>query len=107
MKMIVLASAAALAIALSAAALAAPPATTTQPAKPHSFSQAVKNVTKARFTTGSVQSYSADTHTLKLKTGGEFKLAPAVTGNYTAGENVTVRWTMKDGAKLADQVKIN
>jgi hypothetical protein len=42
---------------------------------------------------------------LKLKDGSEFKVDDKVkAANYTVGQQVTVRWETKDGAKLAEAV---
>jgi len=102
MKKILLASAALLAAALPLTAYAAPPKA--HNAKAHA-SDTLK-VGKNEFTTGVVSAYAADTRMLKLNTGSEFKLAPTITNaNYKAGDKVTVRWQMKDGARLADEVK--
>jgi hypothetical protein len=96
MKKLVLASAAALAVAFSASAFAAPPA------KSHAHPIMEKT------TSGTVASYAADTRMLKLKSGGEFTLGQNVTATtYHPGERVSVRWTMKDGKRIADRVKLN
>lgn len=102
MKKIAFVSAAVLAAAFSSQALAAPPTTTDKPAAA-STTAAPKVVEKT--TKGEVDSYAADTRMLKLKAGDEFKVADKVKStNFTAGEKVTVRWTEKDGAKVADRV---
>ena len=44
---------------------------------------------------------------LKLKSGDEFKVDTVVKGaNYTPGEQVSIRWINKDGAKLAERVTV-
>ena len=101
MKKILLASAALMAAVAPLTAYAAPPKTHT--AKAHA--ETIK-AGKNEFTTGVVAAYAADTRMLKLNTGGEFKLAPSITNpSYKAGDKVTIRWQMKDGSRLADEVK--
>lgn len=104
MKMFVLIGAAVLAVGLSASALAAPPASTAN-TKEHHFADAVKKVAGEKFTTGTVTKYDASTRKLDLSMGGPFKLAPAVATAPSVGKKVTVRWTMKDGERIADQIK--
>jgi hypothetical protein len=102
MKKILLASAALLAVTAPLAAYAAPPK---HKAKAHA-AETVKASSK-EFTTGTVAAYAPDTRMLKLSTGNEFKLAPSITNTtYKAGDKVTVRWQMKDGSRLADEVTL-
>ena len=103
MKKLMLAVAAALAVTIPFAAFAAPPKSSaaSKPTKPKDTLQ----FGRTEYTTGVVASWSADTRMLKLNAGEEFKIAPAVTAsNYKAGDKVNVRWTMKDGARVADAV---
>jgi len=101
MKKVLIASAAVMAMIAPMAAHAAPPKT--HKAKAHATDTA--KVATQEYTTGVVSAYAADTRMLKLSAGQEFKLAPSITNPaYKAGDKVTVRWTMKDGARLADSV---
>jgi hypothetical protein len=106
MKKIVIASAAMLAAVMPVAvpmAYASPPKT--HKAKTHA-ADTVK-VGNEEFTTGVVSAYASDTRMLKLSAGQEFKLAPSVSNaSYKAGDKVTVRWTMKDGSRIADSVNL-
>jgi hypothetical protein len=104
MKKLLIASAAVLAAASPMmAAYAAPP-------KTHKAAMHAKDTVKVgseEFTTGVVSSYAPDTRMLKLSAGSEFKLAPSITStSYKPGYKVTVRWTMKDGARVADSVSL-
>lgn len=101
MKKILIASAAVLAALTPMAAYAAPP-------KTHKAKTVdTVKIGKEEFTSGVVTAYAADTRMLKLDAGQQFKLAPSVTNaSYKAGDKVTVRWTMKDGARIADSVNI-
>ena len=86
-----------LAAAMPLAAHAAPPKHT---------AAAVKHE-KTRTTSGTVSSWMADTRMLKLKNGDEFKVDAGVKGtDYRAGQQVSVRWINKDGAKLAERVTV-
>jgi hypothetical protein len=107
MKIFVLATAAALAAALSASAVAAPPgAKSDKPKKEHDSARPVTPSVTYEYTSGVVQGYSPDTQLLKLNNGAAFKLAPVVAGGtYSAGEKVTIRWTMKSGVRIASEVK--
>ena len=60
------------------------------------------------FTTGIVASYNPENRTLKLNTGGEYKLSAAA-GNavFKQGDKVQIRWLMKGGVRIADQVTEN
>lgn len=90
MKMILTGSLLALSAAMPLSALAAPP-------KAH----VAKRHEEA--TTGAITSVSATE--VKLANGDTFKLAPGVsTTGFKAGENVKVRWSMKDGAKFAENI---
>ncbi len=89
---IVLAAAALLTAALPMAAFAAPPKAKPHAARPHE-----------EYSTGAITSVSATE--LKLASGDTFKFAAgASAGAFKAGDKVSVRWQLKDGAKLADQV---
>lgn len=101
MKKILIASAAIMAIAGPMAAHAAP--LKTRKAKAHA-AETLK-IGTAEYTTGVVSAYAPGARMLKLSAGEEFKLAPAITSpSYKAGDKVTVRWMMKDGARVADSV---
>lgn len=103
MKKLLIASAAALAAVLPMAAHAAPPKTQ----QASTYSNDTVKMGKHEFTTGVVSAYAQDTRMLKLSAGEEFKLSPSIkTASYKAGDKVTVRWTMKDGARLADSVSL-
>jgi Ni/Co efflux regulator RcnB len=96
-KKILIASAAVFAIGMPMAANAAPPKSHTS--KTHATSE--------KFTTGAVSAWTPDSRMLKLVTGDEFKVGARVKAPaYKAGDTVTVRWTIKDGAKIADKVDI-
>ena len=104
MKKLLIASAAVMAaVSPMMAAYAAPP-------KTHKAATHAKDtvaIGKEEYTTGVVSAYAPDTRMLKLSAGSEFKLAPSITNaSYKAGDKVTVRWTMKDGARLADSVSV-
>lgn len=110
MKKLAFLSAAVLAAAFSAQALAAPPAATTDKpvttstAKPPKAAKPAKVAEKTA--KGVVDSWAADTRMLSLKGGDSFKVADSVkTTAFKTGESVTVRYTEKDGAKIADHVK--
>ncbi len=89
---IVLAAATLLTAALPMAAFAAPPKAKPHAARPHE-----------EYSTGAITSVTATE--LKLASGDTFKFAAgASAGAFKAGDKVSVRWQLKDGAKLADQV---
>jgi hypothetical protein len=103
-KKIMIAAVAAFAASAPLAAFAAPP-------KSHSSAKAHKTSTtkaaKEEYTTGTVEAYAAGTRTLKLSTGGEFKLAPSITQtNFKSGDRVTVGWKMENGSRVADKVEM-
>jgi hypothetical protein len=101
MKRILIASAAVMALVAPMTAYAAPPKA--HKAKTHSAD--TTKIGTEEYTSGVVSAYTPDTRMLKLNAGQEFKLAPSITNtSYKAGDKVTVRWTMKDGARLADSV---
>ncbi len=88
---IVLAALAALTAAAPMTALAAPKAGA-HAHKPHE-----------EFATGAIVTLSAQE--VKLASGETFKLAPGVqTSSYKAGDRVSVRFTMKNGARTADRI---
>lgn len=88
---IVLAALAVLATAAPLSAFAAPPKAHAQ----HKFEE---------YTTGTIASVNAQE--IKLAGGDTFKLAPGVqTASFKAGDKVNVRFTKKDGARTADQIK--
>jgi hypothetical protein len=103
MKKILLTALAVLATAAPLSALAAPP-------KTHKAKTQTADTLKLgheEYTNGTVASYAADTRMLKLSAGEQFKVAPAITNAaYKAGDKVTVRWQMKDGARIADDIKV-
>lgn len=91
MNRIVLASLVALTAAAPLSAMAAP-------AKAHTPKPA-----KEQSTTGAIASVSATE--VKLSNGETFKLSPGVSAsNFKAGDKVQLRWTMKDGSRLADHI---
>lgn len=103
MKKLMLAVAAMLAVTTPLAAFAAPPKSSSA-SKPNKTKDTLQ-VGRTEYTTGVVSSWSADTRMLKLNAGEEFKIAPSVANaNYKAGDKVNVRWTIKDGARIADAV---
>lgn len=103
MKKILLAAFTVLATAVPLSALAAPPKT--HKAKTHT-SDTLK-LGNAEYTSGVVSNYAADTRMLKLSAGEQFKVAPTITNTaYKAGDKVTVRWQMKDGARVADNIQV-
>lgn len=63
---------------------------------------------RPEFTTGIVSSYVPESRTLKFNTGGEYRLAPAAVAGTTihAGDKVQLRWLMKGGIRMADEVTI-
>lgn len=62
---------------------------------------------RPEFTTGIVGSYVADSRTLKLNTGGEYKLTPAAgAATIHTGDKVQLRWLMKGGIRIADEAMI-
>ena len=90
MKMILTGSLLALSAAMPLSALAAPPKAHASPAHIDA-------------TTGAIASVNATE--VKLANGDTFKLAPGVsTAAFKAGETVRVRWSMKNGAKLAENI---
>lgn len=92
---IVLAALAALSLSAPLSALAAPPKAKSHSERAHE-----------QYASGAIASVSAQE--IKLSGGETFKVAPGVqTASYKAGDKVSVRYTMKDGARLADQVMIN
>jgi hypothetical protein len=91
---IVLAALAALSISAPLSALAAPPKAKSHSERAHE-----------QYASGAIASVSAQE--IKLSGGETFKVAPgAPTTSYKAGDRVSVRYTTKDGARLADQVMI-
>ena len=103
-KKIMVISAALFAATAPMAAFAAPPKSHAS-AKTHK----AKATTSAHeeYTSGTVEAYAPSTRTLKLSTGGEFKLAPSITStNFKNGDKVTVSWKMDNGARLADKVEM-
>jgi hypothetical protein len=98
MKKIMIGALAILAASMPLAASAAPPK-----AHPATAAKHEKTIT----TSGTVASYAADTRMLRLNNGDEFKVDAAVKGtDYRAGQQVSVRWIKKDGAKLAERVTV-
>ena len=94
MKKIMIGALALIACGLPLTANAAPPKHPTTAAKHE----------KSTTTSGTVAAWAADTRMLKLKSGDEFKVDAAVKGtDYKAGQQVSVRWVNKDGAKLAER----
>ena len=97
MKKIMIGALALIACGLPLTANAAPPKHTTTAAKHE----------KSTTTSGTVAAWAADTRMLKLKSGDEFKVDAAVKGtDYKAGQEVSVRWVNKDGAKLAEHIVV-
>lgn len=97
MKKIMIGALAILALATPLAANAAPP----KPAA--STAEHMKTTT----TNGTVAAWAADTRMLKLKSGDEFKVDAMVKGaDYKAGQQVSVHWINKDGAKVAERVSV-
>ncbi len=91
---IVLAALAALSISAPLSALAAPPKAKSHSERAHE-----------QYASGAIASVSAQE--IKLSGGETYKVAPgAPTTSYKAGDRVSVRYTTKDGARLADQVMI-
>jgi hypothetical protein len=89
---VILAALAALTAAASMPAFAAPPKAKAHAQKSHE-----------EFATGAIATVSAQE--VKLVGGETFKVGPGVqTSSYKAGDKVSVRFTMKDGAKTADQI---
>ena len=89
MTMILTGSLLALSAAMPLSALAAP--------KDHA------SAARIDATTGAIASVNATE--VKLANGDTFKLAPGVsTAAFKAGETVRVRWSMKNGAKLAENI---
>lgn len=102
-KRIMIAAVAVFAMSAPLAAFAAPPKT--HKAQTHKTS--ATNTAREELTSGVVAAYAADTRMLKLSAGEEFKLAPSITTtNFKSGDKVTVSWTMKNGARLADKVQM-
>ena len=97
MKKIMIGALALIACGLPLTANAAPPKHATTAAKHE----------KSTTTSGTVAAWAADTRMLKLKSGDEFKVDAAVKGtDYKAGQEVSVRWVNKDGAKLAEHIVV-
>jgi hypothetical protein len=98
MKKIMIGALALIACGLPLTANAAPPK--------HPAIAAAKHE-KSTTTSGTVAAWAADTRMLKLKSGDEFKVDAAVKGtDYKAGQQVSVRWVSKDGAKLAEHIVV-
>ncbi|MDP3492170.1 MAG: hypothetical protein Q8R82_03585 [Hyphomonadaceae bacterium] len=90
MNIILTGSLLALSAAMPLSALAAPP-------KAHAITR------HEEATTGAITSVNATE--VKLANGDTFKVAPGLsTAGFKAGENVKVRWSMKDGAKFAEHI---
>ena len=102
-RLVVAAMAAAAAVVMTAPSFAAPPAPN-QPAQ--STSTKTTAAAKERSAAGVVASYSADTRTLKLQSGSEFKLASGVTTFPRQGERVTVQWKHEGKERIADGVTV-
>jgi hypothetical protein len=104
-KKIMVISAALFAATAPMAAFAAPPKSHAS-AKTHK-AKATTTSAHEEYTSGTVDAYAPATRTLKLSTGGEFKLAPSITStNFKNGDKVTVSWKMDNGARLADKVEM-
>ena len=98
MKKIMIGALAILAAAMPLAANAAPPK--------HPATAAAKHE-KTTTTNGTVAAWAADTRMLKLKSGDEFKVDAVVkAADYKAGQQVSVHWINKDGAKTAERVTV-
>ncbi len=94
MKFIVTGSLLALSAAMPMSALAAPKA---PPAAAASTKQQINS------TTGAISVVNASE--VKLANGDTFKLRPGLsTAAFKAGEKVKVHWSMKDGAKYAENI---
>jgi hypothetical protein len=97
-------------VALAILATAAPLSAMAAPPKAHAAKANKTDTLKLgheEYTSGVVANYAADTRMLKLSAGEQFKIAPAITNaSYKAGDKVTVRWQMKDGARVADEVQV-
>ena len=103
-KKIMVISAALFAATAPMAAFAAPPKSHSS-AKTHKAKATTSG--HEEYTSGTVEAYAPATRTLKLSTGGEFKLAPSITStNFKNGDKVTVSWKMDNGARLADKVEM-
>ena len=62
---------------------------------------------RPEFTTGIVASYVPESRTLKLNTGGDYKLTPAASGAAIhPGDKVQLRWLMKGGIRIADEATV-
>ena len=102
-KKIMIAAVAAFAVSAPLAAFAAPPKS--HNSKPHKTS--AQKGAKEEYTSGTVDAYAAATRMLKLSTGSEFKLSPAITQtNFKNGDRVTVSWKMENGSRVADKVEV-
>ena len=94
-------------IMIGALALIAAGLPLTANAAPPKHPAAAAKHEKTSTTSGTVAAWAADTRMLKLKSGDEFKLDAAVKAvDYRAGQQVSVHWINKDGAKLAERVTV-
>jgi hypothetical protein len=97
MKKIMIGAFAILTAAMPLTAFAAP--------KEKSQPTAVKHE-KMTTTNGTISAWAPATRMLKLASGDEFKVDTKVVGDFKAGQQASVHWMTKDGAKVAETVTV-